>query len=123
MGEGVIEATITKWLVKEGDHVNEDDSLVEIATDKVDSEVPSPHSGVVKEILFREGETPQVGQVIARLETEKEMESSDTEEVMKEVERIRSTPSGEKTEAEKKNLRYRESRRKRLLKLKRSLSP
>lgn len=102
MGEGVIEATITKWLVKEGDHVNEDDSLVEIATDKVDSEVPSPHSGVVKEILFREGETPQVGQAIARLETEKEMESSDTEEVMKEVERIRSTPSGEKTEAEKK---------------------
>ncbi|HDR89840.1 MAG TPA: 2-oxo acid dehydrogenase subunit E2 [Bacteroidetes bacterium] len=98
MGEGVIEATITKWLVKEGDHVNEDDSLVEIATDKVDSEVPSPYSGVVKEILVREGETPQVGQVIARLETEKEMESSATEEVRKEVERIKSTPSGKKTE-------------------------
>ncbi|MGC9470584.1 MAG: dihydrolipoamide acetyltransferase family protein [Bacteroidales bacterium] len=100
MGEGVIEATITKWLVKEGDHVNEDDSLVEIATDKVDSEVPSPYSGIVKEILVKEGETPQVGQAIARLETEKEMESSATEEVRKEVERIKSTPSGKKTEPE-----------------------
>lgn len=116
MGEGVIEATITKWLVKEGDHVNEDDSLVEIATDKVDSEVPSPYSGVVKEILFNEGETPQVGQAIARLETEMEVEGSAAEEVRKEVERIKSEPSGKKTQpvSEKKESAAREKPSKRL---------
>jgi 2-oxoglutarate dehydrogenase E2 component (dihydrolipoamide succinyltransferase) len=70
MGEGIIEATITRWLVTPGDSVSEDQSLVEIATDKVDSEIPSPKVGRVKEILFKEGETPQVGQVIAILEIE-----------------------------------------------------
>jgi 2-oxoglutarate dehydrogenase E2 component (dihydrolipoamide succinyltransferase) len=74
MGEGIIEATITRWLVSPGDEVSEDQSIVEIATDKVDSEIPSPTSGKIKELLFAEGDTPQVGQVIAIIETEAENE-------------------------------------------------
>ena len=70
MGEGIIEATITKWLVALGDEVVEDQSLVEIATDKVDSEVPSPVSGTVSEILYKEGDIPQVGQIIAIIENQ-----------------------------------------------------
>ncbi len=52
MGESIIEATITKWLKSKGDQVSEDDSLVEIATDKVDSEIPSPVEGILEEITL-----------------------------------------------------------------------
>ncbi|MFO7613246.1 MAG: dihydrolipoamide acetyltransferase family protein [Bacteroidales bacterium] len=65
LGESIIEATITKWLKAAGDQVNEDDPLAEIATDKVDSEIPSPVEGVVKELLYKEGDTIPVGKVIA----------------------------------------------------------
>lgn len=65
MGESIEEATITKWFVKEGDKVVEDDVLLEIATDKVDSEIPSPVEGVVKKILFSQDDTIAVGTVIA----------------------------------------------------------
>jgi len=68
MGEGIIEATITKWLVKEGDVVEEDDPIVEVATDKVDTEIPSPGDGIIQGIAFNEGEAPKVGDVIALLE-------------------------------------------------------
>ncbi|HOK61407.1 MAG: dihydrolipoamide acetyltransferase family protein [Tenuifilum sp.] len=70
MGEGVTEAKITKWLVKPGDLVEVDQPLVEIATDKVDSEVPSTSKGKVKQLLFNEGDSPQVGQAICILEVE-----------------------------------------------------
>lgn len=70
MGEGIIDATITRWLVGVGDWVDQDQSMVEIATDKVDSEIPAPASGKIKELLFKEGDTPQVGQTIAILEVE-----------------------------------------------------
>ncbi|MBC7126055.1 MAG: 2-oxo acid dehydrogenase subunit E2 [Bacteroidales bacterium] len=70
MGEGVTEAKITKWLVKPGDLVEVDQPLVEIATDKVDSEVPSTSEGKVKQLLFNEGDSPQVGQTICILEVE-----------------------------------------------------
>ncbi|MEY1639718.1 dihydrolipoamide acetyltransferase family protein [Tenuifilum osseticum] len=70
MGEGVTEAKITKWLVKPGDLVEVDQPLVEIATDKVDSEVPSTSKGKVKQLLFNEGDSPQVGQTICILEVE-----------------------------------------------------
>lgn len=70
MGEGIIEATITKWLVKEGEQVEEDDPIVEVATDKVDTEIPSPGSGTVKAISFNEGDTPKVGDILAWLESE-----------------------------------------------------
>jgi len=70
MGESIEEATITKWFVKEGDKVVEDDVLLEIATDKVDSEIPSPVEGVIKKILFEQDETVSVGTVIAVIDME-----------------------------------------------------
>ena len=70
MGESVAEATITTWLKSVGDNIEEDEPIVEIATDKVDSEVPSPSSGILKEILFNEGEVVEVGAVFAVIETE-----------------------------------------------------
>ncbi len=79
MGESIEEATITKWFVKEGDKVVEDDVLLEIATDKVDSEIPSPVEGVVKKILFEQDEVVAVGTVIAVIDINGE-ETGDTGE-------------------------------------------
>ena len=70
MGESIEEATITNWFVKEGDQVEEDDVLLEIATDKVDSEIPSPVAGVVKKIFFKQDEVVAVGTVIALIDTD-----------------------------------------------------
>lgn len=72
MGESIEEATITKWFVKKGDKVVEDDVLLEIATDKVDSEIPSPVEGVVKKILFSQDDTVAVGTVIAVIDMDAE---------------------------------------------------
>src|ERR1039458_2655485 len=66
-GESVTEGTILEWHVKVGDFIKADDTIVEISTDKVDLELPSPASGTVSEILVEEGETVTVGQVIARI--------------------------------------------------------
>src|ERR1700682_4620297 len=66
-GESVTEGTILEWHVKVGDFIKADDTIVEISTDKVDIELPSPASGTVTEILIEEGETVTVGQVIARI--------------------------------------------------------
>ncbi len=65
MGESIEEATITKWFIKVGDKVVEDDVLLEIATDKVDSEIPSPVEGVVTKLLYQQDEVVPVGSVIA----------------------------------------------------------
>jgi 2-oxoglutarate dehydrogenase E2 component (dihydrolipoamide succinyltransferase) len=65
LGESIIEATITQWLKKEGDQVEEDDAIVEIATDKVDSEIPSPVEGKIIKTLYEEGDIVAVGEVIA----------------------------------------------------------
>ena len=65
LGESIIEATITKWLKKPGDMIVEDDPIVEIATDKVDSEIPSPVEGRLIKALFKEGDIVPVGVVIA----------------------------------------------------------
>ena len=81
MGESIIEATITKWLKNPGDTIAEDDSLAEIATDKVDSEIPSPVEGTMKELLYNEGDVVPVGKVIAIIEME-----GDDEEPTDEVE-------------------------------------
>jgi len=67
MGVSVSEGTITKWSKQVGDTVEADETLLEISTDKVDTEVPSPASGVVTEILVSEGETVEVGTVLARI--------------------------------------------------------
>src|SRR5262245_8422210 len=67
LGETVTEGTITKWFKNVGDQVAEDEPLFEVSTDKVDSEVPSPVSGVLSEILVQEGDTVDVGVVLARV--------------------------------------------------------
>lgn len=84
MGEGVMEATIIEWLFQEGDSVNEDDSVVEIATDKVDSDVPTPVSGKIVKILKQKDEIAKVGEVIAILDISASLnadgENTDTKE-------------------------------------------
>jgi 2-oxoglutarate dehydrogenase E2 component (dihydrolipoamide succinyltransferase) len=65
MGESIAEATIIKWTKNEGDAIAADETVLEIATDKVDSEVPSPKGGVLKKLLFKEGDVVAVGAVIA----------------------------------------------------------
>ncbi len=100
MGEGIIEATITKWLVEVGDRVEEDDSLVEVATDKVDSEIPAPEEGVVNKILVEEGAVPKVGDVLMMLETRDDGPEPERKEVLREVERLTPTPPGEEATPE-----------------------
>ncbi len=85
MGEGVMEATIITWLFNEGDSVKEDDSVVEIATDKVDSDVPTPVSGKIVKILKQKDEVAKVGEAIAILEIEGEGGNTATEEVKAET--------------------------------------
>ncbi|GIV45758.1 MAG: dihydrolipoamide acetyltransferase component of pyruvate dehydrogenase complex [Ignavibacterium sp.] len=70
MGESVNEGTIIKWHKKVGDKVKRDEIIFEISTDKVDTEIPAPEDGVLSEILVNEGETVEVGTVVARLQTE-----------------------------------------------------
>ncbi len=83
MGESVQEATITKWFVKEGDKIEEDDMLFEIATEKVDSEIPSPVDGVIKKILFEVDSVVPVGETVAiiQMDGEDDGDSSESEEV------------------------------------------
>jgi len=78
MGESIIEATILKWVKNIGDKVSAEETIVEIATDKVDSEVPSPVDGVLLEILFKEDAVVPIGQVIAIIGTEGESQSDNT---------------------------------------------
>ena len=65
MGESITEATILRWLKKVGDPVAQDETILEIATDKVDTEVPSPEVGVIAQILFEENAVVEVGKKIA----------------------------------------------------------
>ena len=78
MGESVAEATILKWLKNVGDKVEADESILEIATDKVDSEIPSPAGGILAQRLFEEGAVVAVGTVIAVISTEAEAKVSQT---------------------------------------------
>ena len=68
MGESIAEGTITKWLKKVGEHVDRDEPLFEISTDKVDAEIPSPAAGTLTEVRFNEGETVEVNTVVAVLD-------------------------------------------------------
>ena len=70
MGESVAEATITNWLKQVGDKIEADEAVLEVATDKVDSELPSEVSGILVEQLFAKDDLVQVGQTIAIIETE-----------------------------------------------------
>lgn len=70
MGESIMEGTILSWLKKEGDHIEQDESVLEVATDKVDTEVPATHAGILKQILAKEGEVVAVGKPIAIIAVE-----------------------------------------------------
>ncbi len=72
LGESVQEATITKWFIKEGDRIEEDDSLFEVATDKVDSEIPSPVDGIIKKIFFGVNALVPVGETVVIITTDDE---------------------------------------------------
>jgi 2-oxoglutarate dehydrogenase E2 component (dihydrolipoamide succinyltransferase) len=79
LGESITEATITKWLKNVGDTIELDDPILELATDKVDSEIPSPVEGVLKKQLFKEGDVVEVDTVIALIATDGEDEGEDEE--------------------------------------------
>ena len=72
MGESIMEATILSWLKKPGDKIEQDESVLEVATDKVDTEVPTTHGGILKEILAQKGEVVKVGKAIAIISTDGE---------------------------------------------------
>src|SRR5215211_1744683 len=67
LGESVTEGTVTRWLKQVGEHVDVDEPLLEVSTDKVDTEIPSPVAGVLQEILVSEDETVAVGTALARI--------------------------------------------------------
>lgn len=77
MGESVAEATIIKWVKNPGDYIEADDAVIEIATDKVDSEVPSPVSGRLVERLCKEDDIVQVGDVVAIIETDDDVDGDE----------------------------------------------
>jgi 2-oxoglutarate dehydrogenase E2 component (dihydrolipoamide succinyltransferase) len=68
MGESIVEGTLTKWLKKPGEHVERDEPLFEISTDKVDTEIPSPAAGTLSEVLVEEGKTVGINTIVARIE-------------------------------------------------------
>ncbi|MBV9495906.1 MAG: 2-oxoglutarate dehydrogenase, E2 component, dihydrolipoamide succinyltransferase [Acidobacteria bacterium] len=72
MGESIAEGTVSRWIKKVGDHVDRDEPLLEISTDKVDAEIPSPVAGTLTEILVQEGATVPVNSVVARIAAEGE---------------------------------------------------
>ena len=80
MGESVMEGTVIEWTKSVGDMVEEDETLLEIATDKVDTEVPSPQAGKLVEIKAEEGDTIEVGQVIAVVETDADAAEETTDD-------------------------------------------
>jgi pyruvate dehydrogenase E2 component (dihydrolipoamide acetyltransferase) len=68
MGESIVEGTLTKWLKKKGDHVERDEPLFEISTDKVDTEIPAPVAGVLSEVLVEEGKTVAISTVVGKID-------------------------------------------------------
>ncbi|MCU0437348.1 MAG: 2-oxo acid dehydrogenase subunit E2 [Raineya sp.] len=91
MGESVMEGTILNWLKKVGDKIEQDESILEVATDKVDTEIPSTHAGVLKEVLVKEGDVVQVGKTIAIIDTgggASQPQPTSTQEIVKEAQQI-----------------------------------
>ena len=110
MGESVAEATVIKWLKQPGDMIEADDTVLEIATDKVDSEVPSPVAGKLIKQLFKEDDVVQVGEVIGIIETDAEAEVSApvAQEIIEEIPGTDQLPlpSSERAESNETNLRF-----------------
>src|SRR6266571_5178519 len=94
MGESIAEGTITKWLKNVGDHVDRDEPLFEISTDKVDAEIPSPAAGTLTEIKYKEGETVEVNTVVAVLDGNGAKPSVDTAAA-----KVQETPVAAKAES------------------------
>ncbi|MGH9340749.1 MAG: dihydrolipoamide acetyltransferase family protein [Acidobacteriota bacterium] len=100
MGESIAEGTIAKWLKKAGDKVERDESVLEISTDKVDTEVPSPGTGVISKILVEEGETVEVGTVLAEIESDAEQAQPEKRAAQKPAEKPTEAPLAEKPKPE-----------------------
>ncbi len=105
MGEGVIEATLTAWTKDIGDFIEEDDTVFEVATDKVDSEVPSEVSGMLKEKLFDVNDVIKIGDVVAIIETDQEIEAEDEEDIIinPEMEKIAEKEDNKNSESQSAN--------------------
>ncbi len=88
MGESIIEATVLTWLKAEGDAIDQDESILEVATDKVDTEVPTTHGGILKEILAKEGDVIPVGKPIAIIAIEGEGDATVAAPVAASVETV-----------------------------------
>jgi 2-oxoglutarate dehydrogenase E2 component (dihydrolipoamide succinyltransferase) len=95
MGESVVEGTVTRWLVKEGDQVSEDQPLCEISTDKVDTEIPSPSAGVIARLLAAEGQTLPVGAPLAVIESSRPVLRPAPRESSQDVNTSRSSATAE----------------------------
>jgi len=108
MGESVMEGTVIEWTKSVGDKVEEDETLLEISTDKVDTEVPSPQAGTLAEILVEEGETIEVGQTICIIETGKAASGS-TQKKSKEKQETGGSKPEQKQDAEEKSTDKKES--------------
>lgn len=91
MGESIMEATVLSWLKKEGDQIEQDESVLEVATDKVDTEVPALEGGILKKILVQEGDVVGVGKPIAIIETSAEASNSENEATPKAEQRAAPT--------------------------------
>ena len=72
MGESIFECTVLKWMVKEGDQVEVDDMIIEVATDKIDTEIGSSHNGIITKFLVQEGDVAKIGSPICEIETDTE---------------------------------------------------
>ncbi|HHH49386.1 MAG TPA: 2-oxo acid dehydrogenase subunit E2 [Saprospiraceae bacterium] len=96
MGESIMEATILKWVKKVGDTVEVDETILEIATDKVDSEIPSPVGGTIAKILFEENDIVEIGKVIAIIATEGE---DITTESSPSLSTVKNTENGQQKES------------------------
>lgn len=100
MGESVMEGTVLSWLKKVGEEIEEEESILEVATDKVDTEIPSTHAGILKEVLAKEGDVIEVGKPIAIIEINGEtgeddsLEAAPNPETTHEAERLLNTAIG-----------------------------
>tara|TARA_B100000886_G_scaffold278028_1_gene202020 strand:- start:264 stop:1541 length:1278 start_codon:yes stop_codon:yes gene_type:complete len=107
MGESIMEGTVLKWLKKEGDKINEDESVLEVATDKVDTEIPSTCTGKLSKILAEEGEVVKVGRPIAIIDSneyeESEKEIDFIDEIEKNFEELKETTYQKSDTKTKKN--------------------
>ncbi|MEO5858138.1 MAG: 2-oxoglutarate dehydrogenase, E2 component, dihydrolipoamide succinyltransferase [Pyrinomonadaceae bacterium] len=92
MGESITEGTVSKWLKAVGDKIEKDEAILEISTDKVDAEVPSPSAGTLLEIRHKEGETVEVGTVLAMIGAEGEVAESPRSEVKSPKSETQATP-------------------------------